>query len=135
MTTKTPEHILLKIRPRLVHDENTSDMVEVDAEINTMTPMEKLRHVCAWELGHQQWADTIIGFAKDCGMAIIEDAADAEYQYQSGFVGQDWSACSKEHHDMVVSNPRDYAKDGYSVRRLLVLIEKPNEIGFSCGLL
>jgi hypothetical protein len=66
---ETPEYIMKKIRGRmgLEPSDGTSD-----GEIKNLNPMEKLREAVAWELGHREWADTILMWAKDCGVDLDE---------------------------------------------------------------
>lgn len=61
----TPKHILKRIRQRLDLDEDDGSQ---DARINDMTPYGKLRAVVAWELGDPDWADTVLQWARDCGV-------------------------------------------------------------------
>lgn len=63
----TPEHIMQTLRQRI--DLAATDKTS-DAELDALTPMDKLRHIAAWHLGDSQWADQIMGWAKDCGMSI-----------------------------------------------------------------
>ena len=59
---KTPEHIKEMIINRIG---------EVEEElIDSMLPISKLRCVCGLELGDASWADTLIDWARDCGMKI-----------------------------------------------------------------
>jgi hypothetical protein len=64
---KTPENILKRLRQRKGFDENECWN---DAELDRMSPMEKLREVAGWELGDPSWAGTFIQWAKDCGFEI-----------------------------------------------------------------
>jgi lactam utilization protein B len=41
-----------------------------DRDIAAMNPIERFRHVCGWHLGDPHWADTMISWAKDCGIEI-----------------------------------------------------------------
>lgn len=66
-TMSTPKHILKRIRKRLDLDEQDDSQ---DGYINQMTPHQKLREVVAWELGDPDWADTILQWARDCGMTV-----------------------------------------------------------------
>lgn len=62
----TPENIRATLRQRL----DSMSEAEFNEALEHMTPMEKLRHVVAWELGYAQWADIILNYAKNCGMVI-----------------------------------------------------------------
>jgi hypothetical protein len=58
-----------KMRQRLgLEPEDTSR----DDYIDKMTPHERLRLICGWELGYGEWADSFIGWAKDAGFKISE---------------------------------------------------------------
>ena len=65
----TPEYILNKIRQRCGNEE---DDISGDFGIESMTPHEKLRMVCGWELGDDNWADQFIDWAVSCGMNITD---------------------------------------------------------------
>lgn len=65
----TPAHILKVLRQR--HELDEADTSR-DAELDTLSPMDKLRHMTAWKLGHVEWADEFVTWAKDCGIAITD---------------------------------------------------------------
>ena len=65
----TPEHILKIIRQRIGLNENYTGS---DAEIDAMTPINKLRHLVGWELGDEEWADEILRMAEECGLQITD---------------------------------------------------------------
>ena len=66
----TPKYILKRIRKRF--DLDSSDDSR-DAEIESMTPHQKLREVVAWELGDPWWADSILQWARGCGIEVPEE--------------------------------------------------------------
>ena len=64
----TPEYILKKIRQRYDIDESDTSG---DADIENMTPLDRFKEVCAWELGDRDWANQVLSWAKDCGIDSI----------------------------------------------------------------
>lgn len=68
----TPPHIMRRLRQRLDLDPKDTSR---DAELNALPPMVKLRHVAAWELGDDRWADEFVTWAKDCGIKITDPRA------------------------------------------------------------
>lgn len=67
--SKTPRYIISKLRQRRDLDSRDGSQ---DADIEAMSPMEKLREVTTWELGSPSWADTFLNWARDCGMEVNE---------------------------------------------------------------
>jgi hypothetical protein len=65
----TPEHIMRKLRQR---HELDADDTSRDAELNALLPLQKLRHIAAWEIGSPDWADHFITWAKQCGITIVD---------------------------------------------------------------
>src|SRR5437763_15511463 len=59
----TPEHIMRKLRQRVDIDSTDTSR---DAELHALAPLDKLRHVAAWELGDERWADQLLTWAKEC---------------------------------------------------------------------
>lgn len=69
MTQTVPEYIKEIVRQRWGLDaEDTSR----DADIDNATPLKLFRAVCGWKLGHPDWADQMIGWAKDCGLQRLD---------------------------------------------------------------
>lgn len=68
-TVPTPEYIMRRLRQR---NEVQADDHSHDAELSALPPLEKLRHVAAWELGSPDWADQFITWAKACGIQITD---------------------------------------------------------------
>lgn len=62
-----PLHILKRLRQRAELEANDSSK---DAELLAQDPMTKLRNVVAWELGHSEWADQFLTWAKECGITV-----------------------------------------------------------------
>ena len=62
-----PNHILERIRQRYDLDENDSSL---DAEIEKLSPIEKLREAVAWELGDPDWANQVLEWAKAVGIKV-----------------------------------------------------------------
>lgn len=64
---KTPEYIMQKLRKRrgLEPEDKTQDDL-----LRQMTPENKLREVCGWELGDKSWAGQFVSWARDCGYTI-----------------------------------------------------------------
>jgi hypothetical protein len=62
-----PLHIKQVVRQRLGLEQNDQSR---DADIDAMEPIRLLRHVCGWKLGDSYWAETFLGWARDCGYKI-----------------------------------------------------------------
>jgi hypothetical protein len=62
-----PLHIKQVVRQRLGLKENDDSR---DAHIDAMEPIQLLRHVAGWNLGYPDWANTFLGWARDCGYQI-----------------------------------------------------------------
>ncbi|SER37790.1 MULTISPECIES: DNA-directed RNA polymerase subunit alpha C-terminal domain-containing protein [Pseudomonas] len=58
---------------------------------------------------------TLTGDCRDITREDVEVGIEPT-AWQAGFIGQDWSTCSKEHHDMVKQNPAEWPE--YQVRAL-----------------
>ena len=43
-----------------------------DTRIEAMSPMQRLRLLCGWNLGHPSWASTIVEWVKDSGFEISD---------------------------------------------------------------
>lgn len=43
-----------------------------DADIESMTPEQRLGLVCGWHLGDRSWARTFLSWARDAGYKISE---------------------------------------------------------------
>ena len=41
-----------------------------DDEIEKMSPHDRFRLLCGWNLGDPRWADTILDWAKDAGLRV-----------------------------------------------------------------
>lgn len=63
----TPLHIMHILRRR--RDLQPSDASR-DAELEALSPMDKLRELAAWELGDPSWAGTFMDWAKACGIKV-----------------------------------------------------------------
>ena len=57
------------MRQRLGLDEDDSSR---DADIERMSPRQRLEMLCGWHLGHSDWARTFLSWAKDAGFEIKE---------------------------------------------------------------
>lgn len=44
-----------------------------DVEIEAMTPEDRLKLLCAWELGFPDWAYQFLSWARACGYKITEE--------------------------------------------------------------
>ncbi len=64
---ETPEYIMNKIRQREGLEFNDKSQ---DDRLTAMSPKEKLRRVVGWELGDDNWTDTILQWAEACGFII-----------------------------------------------------------------
>lgn len=65
MSDTTPEYLMKRIRQRHGYEEKDTSH---DAELQQMSPMNKLRAVVAWELGDESWADMVINAAATLGV-------------------------------------------------------------------
>lgn len=59
--------VLMKLRQRAGLAMTDATM---DAELDALPPIEKLRMVCGWTLGDPSWADYFIDWASGCGIEI-----------------------------------------------------------------
>jgi len=69
MTPKFPPHIMRALRGRLDLAENDTS---ADAEINQYTAARAFGQLCAWKLGSETWASTVISWLEDCGYEVKE---------------------------------------------------------------
>lgn len=58
------------IRQRIDLDENDDSR---DEFVHAMTPLTKLRHLVAWELGDEGWADWFLSRARKCGYTVSDE--------------------------------------------------------------
>ena len=61
----TPEHILQTLRKRRGLEKNDTSL---DASLDKMEAMQKLRECVAWELGNGRWADRVLYLSKECNV-------------------------------------------------------------------
>lgn len=66
---KFPQHIMRMLRKRASLDEKDTSH---DAELEALSPRRALQQVIGWQIGDPTWADTFLGYAKDCGFRIEE---------------------------------------------------------------
>jgi len=69
VTPKFPPHIMRALRGRLDLAENDTS---ADAEINEYTAARAFGQLCAWKLGSETWASTVISWLEDCGYEVKE---------------------------------------------------------------
>lgn len=49
-----------------------ANVTACDAMIAKMSPLERLRLICGWNIGDREWANSFIEWAKDAGFEVRE---------------------------------------------------------------